>query len=164
MRDWINENKNGLMVGVLTAALAAGLLLASGCSLGDLVKVDVPTGVRQSLAVPSQISLNESVYTWDSWVHYVETNTAQFQASIDESNFIWGMLSSAVNVGAESAQGPLSALPGGAFLLTGLSLVTGLFLNKPGATKALAKEKEKSYNAGMDAAIKVSNTSATSAS
>ena len=150
MRTWVTENKTGIMVGCITVALMLGLLMASGCSLGSLVKVDVPPGVRQSLATSSQVSLNEAPYTWDAWTHYVESNTVQFQDNIDEANFIWGMLSSAVNVGAESAQGPLSALPGGAFLLSGLSLVTGLFLNRPGAARKVAKEKEKSYNAGIE--------------
>jgi len=151
MSNWFTENKTGIMVGGITLALAIGLVFASGCSLGDLVHVKVPSGVQQSLATPSQVTLNEAGYTWDAWVHYVEANTEQFQDNIDRSNYIWGMLSSAVNVGADSARGPLSALPGGAFLVSGLSLFTGLFLNKPGAAKKTAKEKEKSFNAGMEA-------------
>ena len=144
-------NKTAFLVGGVTLVLSVAMVFASGCSLGDLVQVRVPSGVQQSLAAPSQVTLNESTYTWDSWVHFVESNTEQFQDNIDRTNFVWGALSSAVNVGAESAQGPLSALPGGAALISGLSLLTGLFLNKPGAVKKEAKEKEKSFNAGMNA-------------
>ena len=156
MRNWMKDNKTGLFVGGITVVLAIGMLFASGCSLGDMVHVKVPPGIQQSLAAPSQITLNDAEYTWNSWVQFVETNTERFQDSIDRSNFIWGTLSSAVNVGADAAQGPLSALPGGALLLTGLSLTTGLFLNKPGSVQKMAKEKEKSFNAGMKAGDRVS--------
>ena len=149
--NWLSNNKGVILAGIATVALAAGFLFASGCSLGDIIQVKVPTGIQQSLAAPSQVPLNESSYTWDSWVQFVEHNSQQLQDNIDRSNFVWGMLSSAVNVGAESAQGPLAALPGGTFMLSGLTLLTGLFLNKPGAAKATAKEKEKSFNAGLKA-------------
>ena len=149
MTKWFSENKGAVLAGSITVSMVVALVLASGCSLSDLVQVRVPQGVQQSLATTSQITLTEAGYTWNQWVQFVEHNSQQFQDSIDRSNFIWGMLSSAVNVGAESAQGPLAALPGGTFLLSGLTLVTGLFLNKPGAAKATAKEKEKSFNAGI---------------
>ena len=156
MIDWIKENKTGMILVAILGALGVGLLAASGCSLGDMVKVNVPPGIQRSLAAPSQVSLNDSEYTWNQWVEFVEGNTTRFQDSIDRSNFVWSSLASAVNLGAESAQGPLSALPGGTFLLTGLSLTAGLFLNKPGTANKIAKEKEKSFNAGMKAGNHVS--------
>ena len=40
-------------------------------------------------------------------------------------------------------------MTGGALLFSGLTMATGLFMKRPGESKAVAKEKEKSYNAGM---------------
>ena len=42
------------------------------------------------------------------------------------------------------------ALPGGAFLVGGLSLLTGLMLKRPGEDKRVFAEKKDSYNAGIE--------------
>lgn len=42
------------------------------------------------------------------------------------------------------------ALPGGAFLVGGLSLLTGLMLKRPGEDRRVFAEKKDSYNAGFE--------------
>jgi hypothetical protein len=151
MKDWFIKNKSAMFVGGLTVAMAACFAFISGCNLGDLVTVKVPSGVQRVTNTSATIPLNEAEYAFESWAHFVESNTSQFQNNIERSNLIWGSISSAVNIGVDSAQGPLSALPGGAMLISGLTLLTGLLLDKPGSAKKLAQEKERSYNAGIKA-------------
>lgn len=149
--NWFSKNKTALLMGGLTVALTAGFVFMSGCNLGDLVTVKVPSGVQHATNTSATVSLNESTYVFESWAHFVESNTDQFSNNIESANLVWGTLSSAVNIGMDSAQGPLSALPGGAMVLSGLTLLTGLFLDKPGTAKRTSQEKEKSYNAGIKA-------------
>ena len=49
MINWIKENKTGMFLVIAVGALGFGLLMASGCSLGDMVKVKVPPGIQRCL-------------------------------------------------------------------------------------------------------------------
>ena len=54
--------------------------------------------------------------------------------------------------GISVVDGASSTLPGGALISTGLALLGGLFLKRPGEEKRLRTEKEESYNAGLETA------------
>ena len=136
-------NKTAIGIGAVWVALGASIYFMSGCALDDLVQVSVPKGVQTATQTASTIKLSDAEYTWTEWQNFVDVNTAKFQESIDDANKVWGVASSVVNIGADSAAGPLSQLPGGA------SLATGLFLRRPGDAKREAKEKERSFNAGL---------------
>ena len=142
-------NKTAIGIGAVWVALGASIYFMSGCALDDLVQVSVPKGVQTATQTASTIKLSDAEYTWTEWQNFVDVNTAKFQESIDDANKVWGVASSVVNIGADSAAGPLSQLPGGAALVSGLSLATGLFLRHPGDAKREAKEKERSFNAGL---------------
>mgnify|MGYP005826463881 FL=1 len=45
-----------------------------------------------------------------------------------------------------------SGFPGGAIMMSALSLLTGWFLKRPGEEKRVNVEKEDSYNAGLEMA------------
>ena len=55
-----------------------------------------------------------------------------------------------VNLGLDAANTAAPALPGGAFLVGGLSLLTGLLLKRPGEDKRVFAEEKDSYNAGIE--------------
>ena len=59
-------------------------------------------------------------------------------------------LESLVNLGLDAANPAAPALPGGAFLVGGLSLLTGLLLKRPGEDKRVFAEEKDSYNAGIE--------------
>ena len=59
-------------------------------------------------------------------------------------------LESLVNLGLDAANTAAPALPGGAFLVGGLSLLTGLLLKRPGEDKRVFAEEKDSYNAGIE--------------
>ena len=145
----MKTSKTVVGLGLIWICIGVGIYFMSGCSLDDVIKVNVPRGVQSATRTPSSIKLSEAEYTWEEWQNFVEINTAQFQSEIDDANQVWGVAASVVNIGADSASGPLSQLPGGAALVSGLSLATGLFLRRPGDAKREAKEKERSFNAGL---------------
>jgi hypothetical protein len=60
-----------------------------------------------------------------------------------------GLLGGA-DLGLAAANEGAGQIPGGAFLVGGLSLLTGLVLKRPGEDKRVGKEKEDSYNAGLE--------------
>ena len=57
---------------------------------------------------------------------------------------------SLVNLGLDAANTAALALPGGAFIVGGLSLLNGLMLKLPSEDKRVFAEKEDSHNAGIE--------------
>ena len=64
------------------------------------------------------------------------------------------MISSITEMGLSVAKDNASIFPGGAMLVSGLTLMTGLFLKRPGEDKKVQLEKEQSFKAGLKEAIK----------
>ena len=57
---------------------------------------------------------------------------------------------SLVNLGLDAANTAALALPGGAFIVGGLSLLNGLMLKLPSEDKRVFAEKKDSHNAGIE--------------
>ena len=57
---------------------------------------------------------------------------------------------SLVNLGLDAANTAALALPGGAFIVGGLSLLNGLMLKLPSEDERVVAEKEDSHNAGIE--------------
>mgnify|MGYP003650731598 CR=1 FL=1 len=132
-------------------AIAALLVVAvSGCSLDDMVKVSVPKSVAQATGVEEQVSLSSVDLVWDDWEAYVVRNTNAFQSADDRARERLATLNSLTGIGIGALE---SSIPGGAPLggiaLSALTLMTGLFLKRPGTDRAVNREKEDSYNAGL---------------
>ena len=62
----------------------------------------------------------------------------------------YATLESLVSLGLDAVNTAAPALPGGAFFVGGLSLLTGLLLKRPGEDKRVFAEKKDSYNAGIE--------------
>ena len=62
----------------------------------------------------------------------------------------YATLESLVSLGLDAVNTAAPALPGGAFFVGGLSLLTGLLLKRPGEDKRVLAEKKDSYNAGIE--------------
>ena len=84
------------------------------------------------------------------WSSYVERNTQALGVAITDAEERYVALRSISDLGLQAATGATQTLPGGALLLSGLTLLGGLFIPKPGSQAQLRQEKEDSYNAGLE--------------
>tara|TARA_R100000664_G_scaffold19967_1_gene29159 strand:- start:4604 stop:5056 length:453 start_codon:yes stop_codon:yes gene_type:complete len=136
---------------VITSALALLALLAlNGCNLKSAVKVDVPPGVADALQLDIPARLVQADQIAADWESYVERNTKALGIAISDAEDRYVALRSISDLGLQAAAGATQTLPGGALLLSGLTLLGGLFIPKPGSQAQLRQEKEDSYNAGLE--------------
>lgn len=162
MIDLIKQNRVAVSLVILTVVVALALATLSGCDLRKMVDLDVPPAVAQSIdpagalpgpgVSPVEYTLADADRVVEDWRRFVDTATRQLEASIDAANERHAVLASVVDLGVATVNEVAPTLPGGAFLVGGLSLLTGLFLKRPGEDKRVAKEKEDSYNAGIEKA------------
>jgi hypothetical protein len=144
---------------MLVTALAFIFLgVMQGCDLREMTSLDVPPSVAKVLDPAVQdpeYSLADADRIVEDWSRFVDTSTRQLEAAIDDANERHAVLASVVDLGVATVNEVAPTLPGGAFIVGGLSLLTGLFLKRPGEDKRVAKEKEDSYNAGIDLGKKI---------
>lgn len=129
------------------------LLLAatlSACSIEDMIDFDVPPKVAKAIDVEESEPVSRASQVWDDWQVYVERESARLADSIDDAQRSVGLLRSLSDTGLALGQSAASTLPGGALISSGLALMGGLFLKRPGTDKQVSKEKEKSYQAGIE--------------
>ena len=80
----------------------------------------------------------------------MDRESERFSKEIEKGAEIVGILRTLGDTGIALGQEAASTFPGGAFLSTGLALLGGAFLRRPGDDKREAAEKEKAYNAGLE--------------
>ena len=95
---------------------------------------------------------------WDEWTAWVDRNSSRFSDEIDRGQETAGIIASLTSTGIALGQDAASALPGGAFISTGLALMGGLFLKRPGDKAKERAEAERSYNAGLEKGQKISSS------
>ena len=149
MKNWIH--KNPLAVSAFAGAIAVLMfcLAASGCQVSDLIKVNVPSEVKEAVGVEGDVTLTDAPVVWEDWNQYVKKNTDRFESETKKSYELLGFINTATDIAISSAEAAAPAFPGGAIVFGLLAGTAGLFMKKPGTDKVLAKEKEDSYNAGM---------------
>jgi len=151
-----NPQAAWLIVAAISALAITSIL--SACQLEDLVRVDVPAGVQTAIEVEPRISLAESGPAWDEWVAWVERNSARFSDEIDAGEETAGLIASLTATGIALGQDAAGGLPGGALISTGLALMGGLFLKRPGDKAKEQTEKEDSFKAGLEKGQKLAST------
>ena len=150
MRDWMRNNSTGVTFLAVGICLVAGVsFLSFGCTASDLIQVRVPLGVQRSINAPKIVTLTDAPHEWDRWQLFVETETEKFADQIATSKQLLGFVESFANTGLGVAEQALGGIPFGGAAVGGLGLLAGIFFDKPGAKNKEAKEKEASYNAGI---------------
>ena len=135
--------------GVAAILILGSALVIQGCDIKKMVKFDVPKGVQGIVETENSESLSNANYVWDQWTNWVDTNTKQLSVNIEDANNRVAVISSLTSLGFGALEEAGSQFPGGALLFSGLSLLTGWFLKRPGEEKRVSTEKEDSYNAGL---------------
>ena len=151
------NNKTAAFFILVTIATIAFMAAASGCDLQRMVSLDVPNNVKHGVEpgyplvnADKEYSLADADRIVADWENFVRTGTAQLEASLADAQERHARLSAVVDMGVAAATEVAPTLPGGAFLIGGLSLLTGLFIRRPGDADKMAKEKRDSYNKGIE--------------
>tara|TARA_R100001443_G_C3348494_1_gene176265 strand:+ start:957 stop:1445 length:489 start_codon:yes stop_codon:yes gene_type:complete len=145
-------DKKVFYIGSAAASVLFISLAVQGCDVQKAIKFDVPTGVRVAVDTKERESLSDSEFVWGQWTSYVESNTAKLSENIKGAQGRVAMIENLTSMGLSTLEGVSGQFPGGALAFSGLSLMTGWFLKRPGENKAVEKEKEKSFNAGLEKA------------
>jgi hypothetical protein len=150
IKNFIKDRPHFIFIVVLLVTCGAVLAVLQGCNLASFVKVDVPPQVAVAVGADEETTLDDVDMVWADWKIYVETNTNRFERSIEDAQERYAVISQITDIGIKAAEGEISGLPGGTILLSGLSLIAGLFLKRPGEDARVAKEKRDSYNKGIE--------------
>tara|TARA_Y100001937_G_scaffold88533_1_gene119725 strand:- start:105 stop:632 length:528 start_codon:yes stop_codon:yes gene_type:complete len=151
-----NPRAAWLIVAAITALAITSIL--SACQIQDIVRVDVPAGIQQAIDLEPRISVSDSGAAWEEWVAWVDRNSSRFSDEIDRGQATAGLIASLTDTGLALGKDAASTLPGGAFISTGLALMGGLFLKRPGDKAKERAEAEKSYNAGLEKGQRISTS------
>lgn len=143
-----------------TCLVICALVLTTlqGCNMASLIKVDVPPAIVAAVDAPDPVTLDNVNMVWEDWKRYVESNTNKFEHSISNAEERYAVLSQLTDIGLRTIEGEVSGIPGGTILLSALSLATGIFLKRPGEDMRVAKEKEDSYNKGLEVGSSITKT------
>ena len=144
--EFLKANKTG--VSILGVVLTGFIVMAgmNGCQLTDMVKVSVPLEVQKATNSPSKVTLTDAPGVMKAYVAGGE----KFKKNIARGYKWLGFLSSLGTTGIEMGK---SVIPGGAIGLSLLTLAGGIFIKGPGT----AKEKNASYNKGMQEGQRLTN-------
>lgn len=146
--QYIKDNFAGVsIIGVALVAIL-GLAIASGCSLSDIIKVQVPPAVQTATNSKATVSLSRAQYVRKQFVNDFTVALGEFDQNIEGASAFHDLATSLLNTGMIAGQGALASVPGGGILLALLTGVGGLYLKKPGTNETLNKEKQASFNAG----------------
>lgn len=137
---------------------AVVLLLASslaGCNLQDMVNVRVPDGIQSAIGTNGKVPLSEADVKWAEWVAWVDRQSGEFSSQIDKGRETAAVITALTNTGIQFGTEASSTLPGGALIGSGLALLGGLFIRKPGDKKAIkrAEAKEAVFSNGLNAVL-----------
>ena len=151
-------DKKVFYAGFAAVGILGLCLTVQGCDLQKIVDVDVPAGVQQSIDAPEDVSLADSEYVWDQWQNWVTANSEAFARNIEDGKQRIALIENVTAMGMGALGEVSGSFPGGALLFSGLSLMTGWFLKRPNEDKVVAKEKEDSYNAGLERGKQLAET------
>ncbi|MFK7787958.1 MAG: hypothetical protein AB8C95_00510 [Phycisphaeraceae bacterium] len=161
---------------LVIAALLTAMSLAGGCSLDEIVTVDVPPNTRTHFReqldtnVPPKLSLRDARILRSEGDRRIEaqlkTQLADHAASNDaldaelaDGTFIESLLTSTINTGLTTSLPGLATIPGGAILTTLLAGLGMWLAPRPGDAKRTAKQtkaaEDKGYDMGRQEAVEL---------
>ena len=132
--------------------VSLGLAACAGLDAGDFLTVPTPPDVQQERGLPAKLTLNAAAAEYQAWHEDTLRNAATWKTAIDRSDHFRGVFNQ-FTLGALDSLGPtvagLPILGPAAPLLAGIA---GLCIKRPRdvTPEELRKQKEDSYNAGLE--------------
>ena len=165
-----------LMIWFVVACLLISMSLAGGCSLDEIVHVDVPPNTRTHFrdaletSVPPRLSLRDARILRSEGERRIEASIkAQLadhvasndalDAELADGTFIESLLASTINTGLDTYLPGVATLPGGAILTTLLAGLGMWLVPRPGQAKRQAQQtkaaEDKGYDMGRNEALEL---------
>jgi hypothetical protein len=142
--EFIKTNKAATALVALAAAFLIGAAAMQGCTLGSMIKHDVPPSMRQYNDGEPKVSLNDAPFVLEAYMTDAQRNVQQFIMANEIGHKVRDVLASLTTIGLEQIGN--APFPGAALLSGGLLGIAGLLTRKPGTAAEIAKEKMASYN------------------
>jgi hypothetical protein len=124
---------------MFAAVLAMGMLVANGCDMRQLVRVDAPPAVLETLDITGPISLADADAIYADWQAWVERNTERFEKAVQAADERYRFVHQWVSLGLDAAGTASEGIPYGGLLFGALTGAVGLMLPQP---KIGAKKEE----------------------
>ena len=116
---------------MFAVVLSCGMLAAQGCDLRQLVKVDAPPAVLESVDVEGPITLDEADIIYADWKAWVEKNTERFEAAVLDAEGRYQFVHQWISIGLDAAGTASQGIPYGGLLFGALTGAVGLMLPQP---------------------------------
>lgn len=142
--EFIKTNKATTALVAVAAAVLIGAAAMQGCTLGTMLKHDVPPKMREFNDGKVKVSLNDAPFVIEAYLGDVERNVSQFVAANEVSHKVRDVIASLATIGLEELGN--APFPGAAMVSGVLLGVAGLVTRKPGTAAEIAKEKMASFN------------------
>jgi hypothetical protein len=142
--DYMKQNKWSTALVALAASVLIGAAAMQGCSLGTMIKHDVPPAMRQYNDGETKVSLNDAPFVLEAYLTGVERNVKTFVAANAVGHKVRDVLATLATIGLEELGN--APFPGAALVSGALLGVAGLMTRKPGTAAEIAKEKMASFN------------------
>jgi hypothetical protein len=118
-------------IAMFAAVLACGMLVANGCDIRQLVGVNAPPAVLESLDVEGPISLAEADAIYADWQAWVTRNTERFETAVQAADDRYRFIHQWVSIGVDAAGTASEGIPYGGLLFGALTGAVGLMLPQP---------------------------------
>ena len=152
------------------AALLTAMSLAGGCSIDEIVTVDIPpntrTHFRESLDtnVPPRLSLRDARILRAEGDRRIEAqikaqlanhaaSNDTLDAELADGSFIESLLAASINTGIDTAIPGFANVPGGAILTTLLAGLGMWLVPRPGEHRQKKQAEDKGYDMGRSEAM-----------
>jgi hypothetical protein len=142
--DYFRNNKLSTALVAVAAAVLIGAAAMQGCSLGSMIKHDVPPAMRQFNDGEVKVSLNDAPFVIEAYMDNVERNVQQFVEANAVGHKVRDVVASLATIGLEEIGN--APFPGAALISGGLLGIAGLMTRKPGTAAEIAREKMASFN------------------
>lgn len=154
-----------ILIWLLAIGLLVAMTLLGGCSLDEVITVNIPPNTREHFrenlgsTVPPQVSLRDARILraegdrrlQQKIQTQVEDHAASndaLDAEIADGSVIESLVGSAINTGIQTSLPGLGNVPGGAILTTLLAGLGMWYVPRPGTTKRVKEAEDTGYDLG----------------
>jgi hypothetical protein len=147
--EWIKTNKASSALVALAASVLITAAVMQGCTLGTMIKHDVPPAMRSFNDGKPKVSLNDAPFVLEAYLDDTERNVSSFVAANEVAHKVRDVIASLTTIGLEELGN--APFPGAALVSGVLMGFAGLMTRKPGTAKEIAEQKMASYNKADEA-------------
>ena len=144
-----------LALWVPALAVISAITLASGCSLDEVITVDVPRDVQKTMGTGDTVNLREARQLREQLVERQAASVRAFDREIADGAFQEELGGMVINDVLPIAIPAVGELPGGTVLVGLITGIAGLMTRRPGDGGKLKEAEDKGYDMGRTEAAEL---------